>query len=127
MAFWADCFGEGREHKPRLRDDRWWHPGFQKSRAARGSHVLGTFASQSWAPTRARLFPLRRLMTVAVRSRTALSPAEDIIRTILVLPGRRVIVDRHLAAICGVDARTLNQAAGQFGGRILQITNCDLE
>jgi hypothetical protein len=41
---------------------------------------------------------------------TAPSPAEHIARSILVLRGQRVILDRELAAIYGVETRTLNQA-----------------
>jgi hypothetical protein len=37
-------------------------------------------------------------------------PAEDISRSIIFLRGQRVILDRELAAIYGVETRTFNQA-----------------
>lgn len=41
---------------------------------------------------------------------TAPVPVERITHSILVLRGQRVIIDRDLAAIYGVETRTLNQA-----------------
>jgi ORF6N domain-containing protein len=41
---------------------------------------------------------------------TAVPPAEHIAQSILFLRGQRVILDRGLAAIYGVETRTLNQA-----------------
>jgi ORF6N domain len=41
---------------------------------------------------------------------TAPLPAEHITQSILFLRGQRVILDRELAAIYGVETRTLNQA-----------------
>ena len=38
------------------------------------------------------------------------SPVEDITRSILILRGHRVILDRDLAAIYGVATKVLNQA-----------------
>ena len=43
------------------------------------------------------------------KSRTS-SPVEDITRSILILRGHRVILDRDLAAIYGVATKVLNQA-----------------
>lgn len=40
-------------------------------------------------------------------------PAEYIAQSILFLRGQRVILDRQLAAIYGVETRTLNQAVTQ--------------
>lgn len=42
---------------------------------------------------------------------TALVPVEGITHSILIVRGQRVIIDRDLAAIYGVETRTLNQAA----------------
>src|SRR5215472_4264895 len=44
------------------------------------------------------------------RTGTAPLPAEHIAQSILFLRGQRVILDRELAAIYGVETRTLNQA-----------------
>lgn len=41
---------------------------------------------------------------------TALMPVERITHSILIVRGQRVIIDRDLAAIYGVETRTLNQA-----------------
>jgi hypothetical protein len=48
---------------------------------------------------------------------TALLPAENIARSILFLRGQRVILDRELAAIYGVETRMLNQAIKRNIGR----------
>lgn len=73
---------------------------------------------------------------------TTLVPVERITRSILVLRGHRVIIDRDLATIYGVETRTLNQAvkrnAERFpedfrfsvdrrGSHGFKITICDLE
>ena len=42
---------------------------------------------------------------------------EGIARTIFVLRGHRVILDSDLAAICGVETRTLNQAVKRNSAR----------
>ena len=47
---------------------------------------------------------------MAKASRAALVPVEHITHLILILRGQRVILDRELAAIYGVETRTLNQA-----------------
>lgn len=47
---------------------------------------------------------------MATSTRTTLVPLERITRTILVLRGRRVILDRELAAIYGVSTGRLNEA-----------------
>lgn len=47
---------------------------------------------------------------MAGRKEVLLVPAEQITQSILVLRGHRVILDRDLAAIYGVETRTLNQA-----------------
>ena len=46
---------------------------------------------------------------MAKTKRTALVPVEDITRTILILRGQRVILDRELAAIYGVTTKRLNE------------------
>ncbi len=47
---------------------------------------------------------------MAKAQRAALVPVEHITHMILILRGQRVILDRELAAIYGVETRTLNQA-----------------
>ncbi|MDB6012891.1 MAG: hypothetical protein JWL65_5141 [Gammaproteobacteria bacterium] len=47
---------------------------------------------------------------MAKTQRTAPEPVEHITQSILFLRGQRVILDRELAAIYGVETRTLNQA-----------------
>jgi hypothetical protein len=54
------------------------------------------------------------------RKRGSLSaplPAEHIAQSILFLRGQRVILDRELAAVYGVETRTLNQAVKRNGER----------
>ena len=48
--------------------------------------------------------------TIARSSQASLVPVEHITRSILVLRGRRVILDRDLAAIYGVTTGRLNEA-----------------
>lgn len=48
---------------------------------------------------------------------TALVPVEHITQSILFLRGQRVILDRELAAIYGVETRALNQAVKRNGER----------
>ena len=48
---------------------------------------------------------------------TAPLPAEHIAQSILFLRGQRVILDRELAAVYGVETRTLNQAVKRNGER----------
>ena len=54
---------------------------------------------------------------MAKTQRTALAPVEHITQSILFLRGQRVILDRELAAIYGVETRTLNQAVKRNGER----------
>jgi hypothetical protein len=54
---------------------------------------------------------------VAKTQRTAPVPVEHITQSILFLRGQRVILDRELAAIYGVETRTLNQAVKRNGAR----------
>ena len=49
--------------------------------------------------------------------RTAPVPVEHITQSILFLRGQRVILDRELAAIYGVETRSLNQAVKRNGER----------
>ena len=54
---------------------------------------------------------------VARRTDSVPLPAEHITQSILFLRGQRVILDRELAAIYGVETRTLNQAVKRNGKR----------
>jgi ORF6N domain len=54
---------------------------------------------------------------VAKTQRTAPVQVEHITQSILFLRGQRVILDRELAAIYGVETRTLNQAVKRNGER----------
>jgi hypothetical protein len=54
---------------------------------------------------------------VAKTQSTALVPVEHITQSILFLRGQRVILDRELAAIYGVETRALNQAVKRNGER----------
>ena len=60
---------------------------------------------------------------MAKTQRTAPVPVEHITQSILFLRGQRVILDRELAAIYGVETRTLNQAVKRNGERFPR-TSC---
>jgi ORF6N domain len=64
------------------------------------------------------------------KSRTS-SPVEDITRSILILRGHRVILDRDLAVIYGVATKVLNQAVKRNSERFpedfrFQLTGADV-
>ncbi|MGH8206908.1 MAG: ORF6N domain-containing protein [Steroidobacteraceae bacterium] len=52
----------------------------------------------------------KKTITVAQAKRSATVPTQDISRAILVLRGQRVLLDAELAALYGVETRTLIQA-----------------
>jgi hypothetical protein len=61
----------------------------------------------------------------------AVPPREGIARTIFILRGHRVILDSNLAAVYGVETRTLNQAVKRNAGRFpedfrFQLTDSEL-
>ncbi|TLY96193.1 MAG: ORF6N domain-containing protein [Gammaproteobacteria bacterium] len=71
-------------------------------------------------------------LTVAQAKRSALVPVHDITRAILILRGRRVILDRDLAAIYGLTTGRLNEQVRRNRERfpedfMFQLTASELE
>lgn len=69
---------------------------------------------------------------MAKAKHTALAPAQDITRSIGILRGQRVILDRELAAIYGVTTGRLNEAVKRNGERfpadfMFQLTAQEIE
>jgi hypothetical protein len=51
----------------------------------------------------------RRSLSLSTRSRTSVKSIEDVSRAIVVLRGRKVLLDAELAALYGVTTRRLNE------------------
>jgi hypothetical protein len=59
----------------------------------------------------------RRPLPVSTRSRTSLMSIEDVTRAIVVLRGRKVLLDAELAALYGVTTKRLNEQVKRNAAR----------